>query len=155
MSEDEATYRKRNRREFLRAAGCGLFVLALTSNPEGAEVQHAVRDDGRSVAGTVLDHLAEANSGAPVLGSFGAVVGATLAGVQNVGLDVNGPLLAPGIGAQGATAADLPRVFGPAVRNVLPSVSRGVLRHGPSPSALRAAAASEARQLADAVEQSA
>ncbi|HSA50368.1 MAG TPA: orotidine 5'-phosphate decarboxylase, partial [Yinghuangia sp.] len=74
------------------------------------------------------------------LGSVGAVVGATL-GAVGVDLDVNGPLLAPGIGAQGATPADLPEVFGAAVRNVVPSVSREVLRHGPSVGALRDAAA--------------
>ncbi|NLU73689.1 orotidine-5'-phosphate decarboxylase [Streptomyces sp. HNM0575] len=135
-----------------RAAGCGLFVLALTSNPEGAEVQHAVREDGRSVAATVLGHLAEENRGETPLGSFGAVVGATLGagtGAEPDGLGINGPLLAPGIGAQGATAADLPGVFGSAVGNVLPSVSRGVLRHGPSPRALREAAAREAEELAE------
>jgi orotidine-5'-phosphate decarboxylase len=54
---------------------------------------------------------------------------------------VNGPLLAPGVGAQGATPADLPGVFGAALPNVLPSVSRDVLRHGPDVTSLRAAAA--------------
>jgi orotidine-5'-phosphate decarboxylase len=68
-----------------------------------------------------------------------------------VDLAVNGPLLAPGIGARGATAADLPRVFGAAVRNVVPSVSRGVLKLGPSVPALREAAEREAAQLASVV----
>ncbi|NLU70661.1 orotidine-5'-phosphate decarboxylase [Streptomyces sp. HNM0574] len=140
--------------DLARANGCGLFVLALTSNPEGAEVQHAVRADGRSVAATVLRHLAEANEGAEPLGSFGAVVGATLGGtLRSLDADVaiNGPLLAPGLGAQGATAEDLPEVFGTAVRNVVPSVSRGVLRHGPSRDALRAAAEREVEQLSAAI----
>ncbi|MFD3451266.1 orotidine-5'-phosphate decarboxylase [Streptomyces sp. NPDC058691] len=133
-----------------RASGGGVFVLALTSNPEGAEVQRSTAPDGRSLAQVMLDHIAAENAGAAPLGSVGAVVGATLdrAGVE---LAVNGPLLAPGIGAQGATAKDLPRVFGDAVRNVVPSVSRGVLRHGPSVSALRDAARQEAAQLAEAV----
>ncbi|MFC4494996.1 orotidine-5'-phosphate decarboxylase [Streptomyces ovatisporus] len=134
------------------AGGCGLFVLALTSNPEGAEVQHAVREDGRSVAATVLARIAEENADAEPLGSVGAVVGATLGGTLHgagVDLAVNGPLLAPGIGAQGATAADLPRVFGAATRNVLPSISRGVLRHGPSGKLLREAARTEAEALAE------
>ncbi|MDX3077185.1 orotidine-5'-phosphate decarboxylase [Streptomyces sp. NPDC088354] len=133
-----------------RASGSGVFVLALTSNPEGAEVQRSTAPDGRSLAQVMLDHIAAENAGATPLGSVGAVVGATLdrAGVE---LAVNGPLLAPGIGAQGATAKDLPRVFGDAVRNVVPSVSRGVLRHGPSVSALREAARQEAVQLAEAV----
>ncbi|NYI04977.1 orotidine-5'-phosphate decarboxylase [Allostreptomyces psammosilenae] len=123
-----------------RAAGCGLFALALTSNPEGASVQRAVGADGLPVAAAVLRRLAEENAGARPLGSFGAVVGATLAD-PGVDLEINGPLLAPGVGAQGATPADLPRVFGPAVRSVLPSVSRDVLRHGPGVGPLREAAA--------------
>ncbi|GAB2854228.1 orotidine-5'-phosphate decarboxylase [Streptomyces deserti] len=124
-----------------RESGAGLFVLALTSNPEGGEVQHAVRADGRTVGATMLAHLAAENAGEEPLGSFGAVVGATLGDLSSYDLvDINGPLLAPGIGAQGATPADLPRVFGPAVRNVVPNVSRGVLRHGPDVVALRDAA---------------
>ncbi|EST39553.1 hypothetical protein N566_01360 [Streptomycetaceae bacterium MP113-05] len=134
-----------------RENGCGVFVLALTSNPQGAEVQHARSGDGRSVAATVLEHLVAENAGATPLGSFGAVVGATLGGAPErlgASLRVNGPLLAPGIGAQGATAADLPRVFGDAARNVLPSVSRGVLRHGPTVQGLRSAAEAQAEELA-------
>ena len=123
-----------------RESGAGLFVLALTSNPEGGEVQHAVRADGRDVGATMLAHLAAENTGEQPLGSFGAVVGATLGDLSSYDLDINGPLLAPGVGAQGATPADLPRVFGRAIRNVVPNVSRGVLRHGPDAGALRAAA---------------
>ncbi|MEU8827901.1 orotidine-5'-phosphate decarboxylase [Streptomyces sp. NPDC048636] len=136
-----------------RASGAGVFVLALTSNPEGAEVQHAVRADGSSVAASVLaslkaENAAEAAEGR--LGSFGAVVGATLgtaASRAGAELTIDGPLLAPGIGAQGATPADLPGVFGAAVRDVVPSVSRGVLRHGPDAASLVEAAA----RMADAV----
>jgi orotidine-5'-phosphate decarboxylase len=131
-----------------RAAGAGVFVLALTSNPEGAEVQRATAADGRPVAQTVLDAIAEENDGTVPLGSVGAVVGATL-GHAGVNLAVNGPLLAPGVGAQGATPADLPVLFGTALANVLPSVSRDVLRHGPDAAALRRAA----RRYADEVRQ--
>jgi orotidine-5'-phosphate decarboxylase len=134
------------------ASGSGVFVLALTSNPEGAQVQRAAGADGRQVAQAVLDAIAAENAGAAPLGSVGAVVGATL-GEAGVDLAVNGPLLAPGVGAQGATPADLPRVFGAALGNVLPSVSRGVLRHGPDPRALRDAAgryADEVREALDA-----
>ncbi|MCH5673368.1 orotidine-5'-phosphate decarboxylase [Streptomyces gilvus] len=120
-----------------RESGSGLFVLALTSNPEGGEVQHAVRADGRNVGATMLGHLTAENTGEEPLGSFGAVVGATLGDLSSYDLAINGPLLAPGVGAQGATAADLPGVFGAAVRNVVPNVSRGVLRHGPDVAALR------------------
>ncbi|MCS0639702.1 orotidine-5'-phosphate decarboxylase [Streptomyces sp. LP05-1] len=141
--------------ELARESGTGLFVLALTSNPEGAEVQRAVREDGRSVGATMLARLAAENArelaaGAP-LGSFGAVVGATLGDLSSFDLAVGGPLLAPGIGAQGATPADLPAVFGAAVRNVVPNVSRAVLRHGPDPAALRAAAERYAEEVRAAV----
>jgi len=122
-----------------RESGAGLFVLALTSNPEGGEVQHAVRADGRNVGATMLAHLAAENTGEQPLGSFGAVVGATLGDLSSYDLNINGPLLAPGVGAQGATPADLPRVFGKAIGNVVPNVSRGVLRHGPDAGALRTA----------------
>jgi orotidine-5'-phosphate decarboxylase len=131
-------------------AGAGVFVLALTSNPEGAEVQRAAVPDGRSVAQVMLDHIAAENAGARPLGSVGAVVGATLARVD-ADLAVNGPLLAPGIGAQGATPADLPALFGAALPQVLPSVSRDVLRHGPDAGALRNAAHAYADRVRAAV----
>ncbi|GGT77348.1 orotidine-5'-phosphate decarboxylase [Streptomyces lateritius] len=137
--------------DLVKESGAGLFVLALTSNPEGSEVQRAVREDGRSVGATMLAHLAEENAGETPMGSFGAVVGATLGDLSSFDLDINGPLLAPGIGAQGATPADLPAVFGAAVRNVVPNVSRGVLRHGPDASALRASAERYADEIREAV----
>jgi orotidine-5'-phosphate decarboxylase len=128
--------------------GRGVFVLALTSNPEGPTVQHATGPDGRSVAGMVLtavraENVAQITAGAP-LGSVGAVVGATVGPDVvrrlDLDLDVAGPLLAPGIGAQGATAADLEAVFGSARAAVLPSSSREVLRAGPSVPGIRLAA---------------
>jgi orotidine-5'-phosphate decarboxylase len=120
--------------------GGGAFVLALTSNPEGPQIQHAVGGDGRTVAQTVVDELGARNAGASPVGSLGVVVGATVGDVD-VDLDkLNGPFLVPGIGAQGGTADDVRRLFGDARRYVLPSVSREVLKAGPSAAALRAAA---------------
>jgi orotidine-5'-phosphate decarboxylase len=133
-----------------RAHGRGVFVLALTSNPEGAEVQRATAASGGSLAQVMLDHIARENAGDRPLGPVGAVVGATL-GDARANLEVGGPLLAPGIGAQGATPADLPGVFGAAVGNVVPSVSRGVLRHGPAAQGLREAAARLADEVRAAV----
>lgn len=137
--------------DLARESGAGLFVLALTSNPEGAEVQRAVREDGRTIGATMLGHLADENAGETPMGSFGAVVGATLGDLSSFDLDINGPLLAPGIGAQGATPADLPGVFGAALRNVVPNVSRGVLKYGPDAVALRKAAARYADEVRSAV----
>ncbi len=112
-----------------RAHGAGVFVLALTSNKEGPEVQEAGVGD-HTVADVVLGHLRELNHGATPVGSFGAVVGATVDPGSHR-LDINGPILAPGYGAQGGTLADLHRIFGPAVRHVLPSTSRELLAAGP------------------------
>jgi len=132
----------------------GLFVLALTSNPDGAQIQHAIRQ-GRTVAGSVADGVTRENlrdREAGVLGSVGMVVGATVGdAVRRLGLDLsaaNAPLLAPGVGAQGATAQDLRTVFGTAVANVLGSSSREILGAGPDGAALKAAARHTARQLA-------
>ncbi|MGY1720439.1 orotidine-5'-phosphate decarboxylase [Blastococcus sp. SYSU DS0552] len=136
------------------AAGGGLFVLARTSNPDAAALQHAVVGE-RSVAQVVVDTVrgwngsgGTADSGfGPALGSFGVVVGATLERLD-VDLDgLRGPILAPGLGAQGGTAADLRRLFG-AGRAVVPTVSRDVLGAGPDPAALRAAAERWAEALA-------
>jgi orotidine-5'-phosphate decarboxylase len=113
----------------------GLFVLVLTSNKEGPEVQQAVTRDGSTVAGTMLGHLRRLNADASPLGSFGAVVGATVGSIDE-DLAFNGPVLAPGFGAQGGTVDDVRRLFGPAAL-VLPSSSRGVLRKGPSATAMR------------------
>ena len=128
--------------------GAGVFVLALTSNPEGPQVQHARGADGRSVAQTVLDELAERNADVDPVGSFGVVVGATI-GSADVDFSVmNGPFLVPGIGAQGGTAEDVRRIFGDACRFVLPAVSREILRHGPDVAALRAAVAQQVDEFA-------
>ncbi|MCI1262480.1 MAG: orotidine-5'-phosphate decarboxylase [Tetrasphaera jenkinsii] len=126
--------------------GRGVFVLALTSNPEGAEVQHA-RDGQVSVAGAVVAGAREANAAALSeghLGHVGLVVGATIgSAAMDLGIDlatVNGPLLAPGFGAQGADAAAIRRLFGAVLPAVLPSSSREILGAGPDLGDLRAAA---------------
>jgi orotidine 5'-phosphate decarboxylase subfamily 2 len=150
-----------------RAAGAGVFVLALTSNPEGAAVQRAVGGDGRPVATGLLAGIGALNdaelaaagavrdAAGPTseLGSIGAVIGATLAEPPDPAVlaALRGPVLAPGLGAQGGTAADIARLFGAALPNVLPAASREVLGHGPDPAALAAAV----RRLAESLRQSA
>lgn len=131
--------------ELAAAHGKGVFVLALTSNPEGAEVQHARGSHG-SVAGAIVDRvadrnrqaLAEAGEGREGLGPFGLVVGATIGtAAEDLGIDPSdcrGPILAPGVGAQGAGAAELREVFGAsslASKQVLATASRAVLEAGP------------------------
>lgn len=122
--------------------GRGLFVLALTSNPEGASVQHAVHD-GRSVAASIVEGATVDNALARErgeLGSIGLVVGATVgSAVTDLGLDLvtaATPVLAPGLGAQGGSADDLTTVFGPARGQVLASSSREILGAGPDVSRL-------------------
>jgi orotidine-5'-phosphate decarboxylase len=126
------------------STGRGVFVLAMTSNPEGAAVQRAKAFDGSSIAQSVVSDTAERNSGARPLGSVGIVIGATV-GAHDLDLaHLNGPILAPGFGAQGGSVSDLRTVFGPAgggpLPAVLPSSSRDVLRHGPDQRLLRDAA---------------
>ncbi|WP_372733476.1 orotidine-5'-phosphate decarboxylase [Nocardioides sp.] len=122
-----------------RKHDAGLFVLALTSNKEGPEVQHATTDSGETVAAHMLAHLALLNRDAEPLGSFGAVVGATI-GEGPWDFEFNGPILAPGFGAQGGTVEDIRRIFGRAVSAVAPSSSRELLRLGPDTAAMGAAA---------------
>ncbi|CAM5778356.1 orotidine-5'-phosphate decarboxylase [Cellulomonas persica] len=143
------------------ASGRGLFVLCLTSNPEGHEVQHArtaTAEDtagGPSVAAVMAAHAAALNADATPMGSIGLVVGATVGdAAARTGTDlaaVNGPLLAPGVGAQGAGATELTAVFGSARSQVLASSSRGVLRAGPDVAALRAAALEASQEAASAL----
>ncbi|TAP43966.1 orotidine-5'-phosphate decarboxylase [Arthrobacter sp. S39] len=123
--------------------GRGVFVLALTSNPEGASVQHIGGAD--SVARRITEAAAAENRRYEgPLGSVGLVVGATVgSALTDLQLDlqaVRGPILAPGLGAQGATPADLRRTFGPAYPQVLGTSSRDILAAGPGIQGLQDAA---------------
>ncbi len=139
------------------ATGRGVFVLTLTSNPEGPGVQHATVG-GRSVAASVVegvtaDNASDRRNGS--LGSVGMVVGATVGdAVRALGLDLaasNAPLLAPGLGAQGGTPEGVRATFGRAVGQVLGNSSREVLGAGPRASDLRAAARRSADAMASAI----
>lgn len=123
--------------------GRGVFVLALTSNPEGASVQHI--GGGDSVARRIMEAAAAENRRYEgPMGSVGLVVGATVgSALTDLQLDlqsVRGPILAPGLGAQGATPADLRRTFGAAYPQVLGTSSRDILAAGPGLEGLRDAA---------------
>ena len=130
--------------ELADRGGRGVYVLALTSNPEGRQVQHAGAADGRTIGQLIVDEAAGRNAvrrkpGAS-LGPVGIVVGATIGQTGTDFTKLNGSILSPGIGAQGGTAADIAAVFGEAARFVLPSSSREVMSAGPQPAALQAAA---------------
>ncbi|MCX4091222.1 orotidine-5'-phosphate decarboxylase [Nocardia sp. alder85J] len=123
----------------------GVFVLAATSNPEAAVVQATVTGDGRTIAQTMVDATAARNAGAE-FGSVGVVVGSTLDRAPDL-TGLNGPILMPGVGAQGGGAASIRSLVPPAVLSaVLPSVSREVLAAGPAVTALR----QRVRELAEA-----
>ena len=148
--------------EVAAAHGRGVFVLAATSNPEGAGVQRAVVDpgvSGRTVAQSIVDAAAAVNRASAAAavnrasaaaavnradparpGSVGVVVGATLGvAVPDVG-DLGGPVLVPGVGAQGGRPEALAGLGGARPGQLLPAVSREVLRAGPEPRAVRVAA---------------
>lgn len=123
---------------FDRAAASGsmVFVVVHSSNPEGRALQSARLDDGRTLTEALADEVVAAH--ARTAGAVGAVVGATI-DWESAGLVDRLPgalILAPGVGAQGAGLEDVGRKFATARGRVLPSVSRGILQHGPSAQAL-------------------
>ena len=139
--------------------GKGMIVLSATSNPEGAALQKA-SVGGNTIAKQIWDGLGKINqvtAGAgESLGSFGAVIGATLnlpgfglGDVQNGQDSAATPILAPGFGAQGAELGDVSRLFGDGAKQVIASVSRSVLRAGATgmPKAIEAANAELAAGL--------
>ena len=99
------------------------------------------------MAGAAEDNAAARRAGD--LGSVGLVVGATIGdAARDLDLrSMGGPLLAPGVGAQGGTAESLRQVFGGALPQVLPSSSREVLSAGPDVRSLRDAVHRTGQQM--------
>lgn len=124
-----------------RAKGRGVFVLAATSNDEGRSVQEALTRDHERVEDMVLRQVAERNRRDGRLGSLGVVIGATRAAPRFDLASLAGPYLVPGVGAQGAGAADVARLFaGVEEGTVLVNVARDILSAGPERRRLRDAA---------------
>ncbi|KAA8884576.1 orotidine-5'-phosphate decarboxylase [Nocardia colli] len=114
----------------------GVFVLAATSNPEGAQLQRVVTGDGRSIAQTMVDQAAAGNAGAE-FGSVGVVIGATLTEAPDLSA-LNGPILMPGVGAQGGGPENVRDLVPESMlAAAIPTASREVLRAGPEVPALR------------------
>jgi orotidine-5'-phosphate decarboxylase len=129
-------------RPLLEAAAAhdrGVFVVAATSNPEGATVQRAAFD-GRTVAQLIVDQAALVNQSATgsAPGYVGVVVGATVFEAPDVSA-LGGPVLVPGVGVQGGRPEALGGLGRAAPGQLLPAVAREVLRAGPDVSDLRAA----------------
>lgn len=124
--------------------GAGVFVLAATSNPEAVELQ-SFQQAGVSLAQHVVDYCRDFNQNrnAAVLG---IVVGATVSSPLDLG-GFNGPILMPGVGAQGGTVADIARITADATEWSFPNVSRSVLSAGPDVSDLRKAVLKQANNF--------
>src|SRR5207247_11479862 len=106
-----------------RRGGGGIFCVLKTSNAGSAEIQDLVLSDGRPLwheVARLVREWGEGLVGDGGLSSVGAVVGAThprAIGEARRALPQS-ILLLPGVGAQGATPADVARAFssGPAGR---------------------------------------
>jgi orotidine-5'-phosphate decarboxylase len=115
-----------------RRSGAGLFCLVKTSNAGSADIQDLALSDGRRVWQQVAELVNEWGAGLVGergLSSVGAVVGATYprAVAEARRLMPQAVLLLPGIGAQGATPADVARAFTSGPASALVPVSRAVI----------------------------
>ncbi|MEJ4100015.1 orotidine-5'-phosphate decarboxylase [Corynebacterium mastitidis] len=129
--------------------GRGVFVLAATSNPEARALQGHRGEDGRTISQQVVDEVARRNAahGAHgALGNLGVVVGATVTQAPDC-RGLGGPVLMPGVGAQGGSARDVAQIMGERLDLAYPNVSRAVLNAGPHAADLRKAASAFAAEL--------
>ena len=115
-----------------RRSGAGLFCLVKTTNAGSADIQDLAMSDGRPLwhhIALLVDEWGEGLVGARGLSSIGAVVGATYprAVAEARKLMPQAVLLLPGIGAQGATPADVARAFTSGPASALVSVSRSII----------------------------
>jgi orotidine-5'-phosphate decarboxylase len=115
-----------------RRSGTGIFCLVKTSNGGSADVQELTLSDGRPVWHQVAELVTDWGAylvGERGLSSVGAVVGATYprAVADARKLMPQAILLLPGIGAQGATPADVARAFTSGPASALVPVSRAVI----------------------------
>jgi orotidine-5'-phosphate decarboxylase len=130
-------------------AGSCLLVVTRSSNPEGRSIQAAVDDTGRSVEARLLSEIAILNAdlASGHIGPIGAVVSPTHLAPDLDLVATCGLFLAPGVGRQGATSADVARVFATCPDRVMPSASRSLLLEGPDVARLRDAAAALAAEF--------
>ncbi|HEY0940680.1 MAG TPA: orotidine-5'-phosphate decarboxylase [Steroidobacter sp.] len=134
-----------------RAEG-GVFVVVRSSNPEGRELQTARMANGETVAQNLCREITLRNRKQEEgLGYIGAVVGATCDdAAETVDALPQSFILAPGVGAQGATMQDVLERMPSARGRVLPNVSRAILANGGSAADIRATIRSlqdQAREL--------
>jgi len=138
--------------DFVVKHGGGAFVVVRSSNPEGRELQTARIDTGETVAQSLCREITARNSryGAEPCGPLGAVVGATCDDASDtIAALPTSFILAPGVGAQGATMQDIARRMPNARGRILPNVSRAILANGPSLDAIRTTIRALQREAAD------
>jgi orotidine-5'-phosphate decarboxylase len=119
--------------------GGGVFVVVRSSNPEGQALQTARLANGETVARHIGAEITALNRklGSDI-GPIGAVVGATCDDAADIVDTLPASfILAPGVGAQGATMADIARRMPEARGRVLPNVSRAIIANGASVSDMR------------------
>lgn len=119
--------------------GRGVFVLAATSNPEARAIQSVQASEESTIAQGVVDECAafnvEAHKGGKP-GNVGVVVGATLDNPPRLDA-LNGPVLLPGVGAQGAGPEQVHGIISAHPSLGFANVSRAVLEQGPGVAELR------------------
>jgi orotidine-5'-phosphate decarboxylase len=127
--------------DLARATGRGVFVVVASSNEDGRALQGARADTGERVEDLLLRQVAEANDAGAAPGSIGAVLGATRQRPEFDLARLGGPVLVPGVGAQGASPSDVGRLTERcAPGTVLANVARGILSAGPDQRGLNDAA---------------
>lgn len=123
------------------AAEGGVFVVVRSSNPEGRALQTARLASGETVAQGLCREITARNQRhlAQELGPIGAVVGATCEDAEaTVAALPHSFVLAPGVGAQGATMRDVLARMPSGRGRVLPNVSRAILANGSRREEIRA-----------------
>ncbi|MDX6515949.1 MAG: orotidine-5-phosphate decarboxylase [Gaiellaceae bacterium] len=138
--------------------GGGLFCLVKTSNAGSIDVQDMALSDGRplwQLVAHMVNELAQETLGECGLSSVGAVVGAThpRAVAEARKLMPQSVFLLPGVGAQGATPADVARAFTSGPASALVSASRSVIYAYRNDADMdwRVGAGAEAKRLRDEV----
>lgn len=118
----------------------GVFVLAVTSNPEAEPILTAATAEGDSVSNFLLKQIQGVNAGYQSKGAsdsdvanIGAVLGATVR-LEDYGVDLVQdeaqrvmPILAPGFGHQGGSVRGARETFGDFFRGTIIAESRSVL----------------------------
>jgi orotidine-5'-phosphate decarboxylase len=138
--------------------GGGMFVLVKTSNPGSADLQDVTLSDGHPLwhqLAELLREPAETLTASSGLSSLGVVVGATYPRAISEArrLLPRSIILLPGVGAQGATPADVARAFTSGPASALVNASRSVIFAYRAEEGLdwREAAGSQAQRLREEI----